>query len=208
GPGELEGRREGRHRAAVHRGAAQREDPPGDQQVGILAVPGRPGRGRRPDVHREVDGAGDGLPCAPRGAGPGAGPHRPQDGFAAEEEEEGAVKGLADGHRRCPEVAPRRVEAAQTVYDATETLDSSAPWGVHFTGGRPRAWGKRSQQGPLAPAAVGLASRGEEFVSRTCPECANTYEDEILHCPEDGLDLTALEPDDELLGRNIGSYRA
>jgi len=44
-------------------------------------------------------------------------------------------------------------------------------------------------------------------VSRTCPECANTYEDEILHCPEDGLDLTALEPDDELIGRNIGSYR-
>jgi serine/threonine protein kinase len=44
-------------------------------------------------------------------------------------------------------------------------------------------------------------------VSRTCPECANTYEDEILHCPEDGLDLTALEPDDELLGRSIGSYR-
>jgi len=44
-------------------------------------------------------------------------------------------------------------------------------------------------------------------VSRTCPECATTYEDEILHCPEDGLDLTALEPDDELIGRSIGSYR-
>jgi serine/threonine protein kinase len=44
-------------------------------------------------------------------------------------------------------------------------------------------------------------------VSRTCPECANTYEDEILHCPEDGLDLTAVEPIDELIGRNIGSYR-
>ena len=36
-----------------------------------------------------------------------------------------------------------------------------------------------------------------ELVSRTCPECANTYEDEILHCPEDGLDLTAVEPTDE-----------
>jgi serine/threonine protein kinase len=44
-------------------------------------------------------------------------------------------------------------------------------------------------------------------LSRTCPECANTYEDEILHCPEDGLDLTVVEPDDELMGRNIGSYR-
>jgi serine/threonine protein kinase len=44
-------------------------------------------------------------------------------------------------------------------------------------------------------------------VSRTCPECANTYEDEILHCPEDGLDLSSLEPEDELLGRSIGSYR-
>ena len=44
-------------------------------------------------------------------------------------------------------------------------------------------------------------------MSRTCPECANTYEDEILHCPEDGLDLTAVEPVDELIGRNIGSYR-
>ncbi len=44
-------------------------------------------------------------------------------------------------------------------------------------------------------------------MSRTCPDCATTYEDEILHCPEDGLDLTALEPDDELIGRSIGSYR-
>jgi serine/threonine protein kinase len=44
-------------------------------------------------------------------------------------------------------------------------------------------------------------------LSRTCPECATTYEDEILHCPEDGIDLTAVEPDDELIGRNIGSYR-
>ena len=44
-------------------------------------------------------------------------------------------------------------------------------------------------------------------MSRTCPDCATTYEDEILHCPEDGLDLTALEPDDELIGCSIGSYR-
>jgi serine/threonine protein kinase len=44
-------------------------------------------------------------------------------------------------------------------------------------------------------------------LSRTCPECQTQYEDEILHCPEDGLDLSIVEPDDELLGRNVGSYR-
>jgi tRNA A-37 threonylcarbamoyl transferase component Bud32 len=44
-------------------------------------------------------------------------------------------------------------------------------------------------------------------VSRTCPECQTQYEDEILHCPEDGLDLSAVDPDDELLGRTVGSYR-
>jgi serine/threonine protein kinase len=44
-------------------------------------------------------------------------------------------------------------------------------------------------------------------VSRTCPECSTSYEDEILHCPEDGCDLTAVEPDDELIGRTIGSYQ-
>jgi serine/threonine protein kinase len=44
-------------------------------------------------------------------------------------------------------------------------------------------------------------------VSRTCPECQTSYDDEILHCPEDGLDLSRVEPDDELLGRTVGSYR-
>ena len=44
-------------------------------------------------------------------------------------------------------------------------------------------------------------------MSRTCPECQNQYDDEILHCPEDGLDLSTVEPDDELIGRNVGSYR-
>jgi len=28
-----------------------------------------------------------------------------------------------------------------------------------------------------------------------------------VDCPEDGLDLTGLDPDDELIGRSIGSYR-
>jgi serine/threonine protein kinase len=45
------------------------------------------------------------------------------------------------------------------------------------------------------------------IVSRTCPECQNQYDDEILHCPEDGLDLSAVEQDDELIGRTIGSYQ-
>src|SRR5205085_4760939 len=40
-----------------------------------------------------------------------------------------------------------------------------------------------------------------------CPEGQNQYEDEILHRREDGLDLSAAEPDDELVGRDIGSYR-
>ena len=44
-------------------------------------------------------------------------------------------------------------------------------------------------------------------MSRTCPECQNQYEDEIAHCPEDGLNLVSVEQDDELIGRAIGSYR-
>ena len=44
-------------------------------------------------------------------------------------------------------------------------------------------------------------------MSRTCPECQNQYEDEVAHCPEDGLDLSSVEPDDELIGRAVGSYK-
>ncbi len=44
-------------------------------------------------------------------------------------------------------------------------------------------------------------------MSRTCPECRTQYDDEILHCPEDGLDLTGLEPDDEIIGRTVGTYQ-
>jgi serine/threonine protein kinase len=44
-------------------------------------------------------------------------------------------------------------------------------------------------------------------VSRTCPDCQNTYEDEVLHCPEDGRGLEDLPPADELIGRIIGSYK-
>ena len=44
-------------------------------------------------------------------------------------------------------------------------------------------------------------------MSRTCPECHTQYDEEILHCPEDGLDLSSVEPDDELVGRTVGSYQ-
>src|SRR3979411_2913967 len=44
-------------------------------------------------------------------------------------------------------------------------------------------------------------------MSRTCPDCQNRYEDEIAHCPEDGLDLSKVPQDDELIGRSVGSYR-
>ena len=44
-------------------------------------------------------------------------------------------------------------------------------------------------------------------MSRTCPECSNQYEDEVEVCPQDSFDLSAVELDDELLGRSIGSYQ-
>jgi serine/threonine protein kinase len=44
-------------------------------------------------------------------------------------------------------------------------------------------------------------------MSRTCPECSVSYDEEIIHCPEDGNDLSKVEPDDPLIGRSIGSYR-
>jgi serine/threonine protein kinase len=44
-------------------------------------------------------------------------------------------------------------------------------------------------------------------VSRTCPDCHNIYDDEVLHCPEDGRGLSDLPVTDDLLGRSIGSYR-
>jgi len=43
-------------------------------------------------------------------------------------------------------------------------------------------------------------------VSRTCPDCNNTYEDDVLHCPEDGVSLTGGVADD-LIGHLVGSYR-
>ena len=42
---------------------------------------------------------------------------------------------------------------------------------------------------------------------RTCPDCHNHYDDDVLHCPEDGRGLSDLPVEDELIGRNIGSYR-
>jgi len=43
-------------------------------------------------------------------------------------------------------------------------------------------------------------------VSRTCPDCHNTYDDDVLHCPEDGISLTGGVADD-LIGHTVGSYR-
>ena len=43
-------------------------------------------------------------------------------------------------------------------------------------------------------------------MSRTCPDCHHIYEDDVLHCPEDGLNLSAVPAVDELIGRTVGSY--
>ncbi len=43
-------------------------------------------------------------------------------------------------------------------------------------------------------------------MSRTCPDCHNTYDDDVLHCPEDGVSLTDGVADD-LIGHIVGSYR-
>ena len=42
---------------------------------------------------------------------------------------------------------------------------------------------------------------------RICPDCQNSYADEVGHCPKDGLTLGRIEPEDELIGRAVGSYR-
>ena len=44
-------------------------------------------------------------------------------------------------------------------------------------------------------------------MSRTCPDCHNVYDDEVLHCPEDGVSLSGAGGADDLIGRNVGSYR-
>ena len=44
-------------------------------------------------------------------------------------------------------------------------------------------------------------------MSRTCPDCHNTYDDDVLHCPEDGVSLLGDAAPDDLLGRTVGSYR-
>ena len=44
-------------------------------------------------------------------------------------------------------------------------------------------------------------------MSRTCPDCQNVYDDEVLHCPEDGRGLSDTVLSDDLIGRTIGSYR-
>src|SRR2546430_916563 len=53
----------------------------------------------------------------------------------------------------------------------------------------------------LAGVSTGIA------VSRPCPDCHNSYDDDVLHCPEDGRGLGDLPLIDDLIGRTIGSYR-
>jgi len=71
----------------------------------------------------------------------------------------------------------------------------------------------------IASVTGNLAARAESLtlpyqhdstriaVSRTCPDCHNTYDDEILHCPEDGRGLSDIPAVDDLIGRTVGSYR-
>src|SRR5258708_15335429 len=86
------------------------------------------------------------------------------------------------------------------------SLDSTGSQSVNCdrVGGTTRLLPRRTKR-ELARSS-GRPWRGES-VSRTCPECQTQYDDEILHCPEDGLDLSTVEPDDELIGRSIGSSR-
>jgi serine/threonine-protein kinase len=42
---------------------------------------------------------------------------------------------------------------------------------------------------------------------RICPDCQTPYADELGHCPKDGITLGRIEPEDELIGRAVGSYR-
>ncbi len=44
-------------------------------------------------------------------------------------------------------------------------------------------------------------------MSRTCPDCHNVYDDDVLHCPQDGVSLATDGRPDDLIGRTVGSYR-
>src|SRR6266581_3092821 len=76
---------------------------------------------------------------------------------------------------------------------------------------RPCSFAKRiapecnlSAQSCLTVVWSGVSTR--IAVSRTCPDCHNTYDDDVLHCPEDGVSLTEGIADD-LIGHPVGSYR-
>jgi eukaryotic-like serine/threonine-protein kinase len=59
----------------------------------------------------------------------------------------------------------------------------------------------------LLDSTVGTRFNCWIAVSRTCPDCRNSYDDDVLHCPEDGRGLGDVPVTDELIGRSIGSYR-
>src|SRR5229473_2741711 len=108
--------------------------------------------------------------------------------------------------------------------------DRTVPWRAAATAARPRpgragragrnrfpdraAWRSACglQHNPAEKGAGGCLTAvqpGDSTgvpVSRTCPDCHNTYDDDVLHCPEDGVSLTDGIADD-LIGHAVGSYR-
>src|SRR5438067_6711052 len=81
----------------------------------------------------------------------------------------------------------------------------------------PRPWSLANRIGSESNVAADRAARSltlpsrkdstRDAVSRTCPDCQNIYDDDVLHCPEDGRGLGDIPTVDDLIGRNIGSYR-
>src|SRR2546427_536638 len=100
--------------------------------------------------------------------------------------------------------------------DAAEA--ARRPRGGRAAGSRCRGHAA-SQSASIASVTGNLAAWAESLtlpyerdstrtaVSRTCPDCNNTYDDEVLHCPEDGRGLSDLPRVDDLIGRTVGSYR-
>src|SRR2546427_302592 len=99
--------------------------------------------------------------------------------------------------------------------DAAEA--ARRPRGGRAAGSRCRGHAA-SQSASIASVTGNLAAWAESLtlpyerdstrtaVSRTCPDCNNTYDDEVLHCPEDGRGLSDIPAVDDLIGRTVGSY--
>src|SRR5207237_8534929 len=132
----------------------------------------RDGRDRRP----AADGAGSAEGRSPTSA---AG----RGGRAAAAGEEAQERPRAEGtgrRRRCP----RRPEIR--IHLAKKSTRIRAPLA------RERLAPERLTAPFAGASTAGARQLAESVLSRTCPECQNQYEDEIVHCPEDGLDLSAV----------------